>query len=185
VPTILSHAVFSASLYVPFRHHLPRRLVLVGAFCAVAPDLDVVGFRVGIEYGDLLGHRGLTHSILFAAFLAAGTVALLSRSLRRGTRFRAWLYLALATASHGVFDALTNGGLGVALFAPITNRRFFFPWQPIEVSPLGISRIFSARGLDVFASELLWVWLPALVIALTSVYIAAPRSKPVRTSSRA
>jgi inner membrane protein len=106
--------VFGAALYVPFRHHLPRQLAFVGAFGAVAPDFDVVGFRFGIEYADPLGHRGLTHSLLFAAVLAAGAVGLLSRSLRPGARFPAWLYLALATASHGVFDAFTNGGLGVA-----------------------------------------------------------------------
>jgi inner membrane protein len=164
--------VLGAALYVPFRHHLPRRFAVIGALCAVAPDVDVVGFRFGIEYSDPLGHRGLTHSLPFAAVLAAATVALLSRSLRPGARFPAWVYLALATGSHGIFDALTNGGLGVALFAPITNRRFFFPWQPIEVSPLGFSRIFSARGLEVFASELLWVGVPALLIALAGLIMA-------------
>ena len=173
MPTVLSHAVFAAALYVPFRHHLPRRFAVAGAVCAVAPDFDVLGFGFGVEYADPLGHRGLTHSLLFAAILAAGAVALLSRSLPRGARLRAWLYLALATASHGIFDAFTNGGLGVALFAPLTNRRFFFPWQPIEVSPLGLSRILSARGLEVFASELVWVGLPALLIALGGMLIVS------------
>ena len=165
--------MFAAALYVPFRYHLPRRFAVAGAVCAIAPDLDVIGFRFGVEYADALGHRGLTHSLLFAAILAAGAVALLSQWLPRSGRFRAWLYLALATASHGIFDAFTNGGLGVALFAPITNRRFFFPWQPIEVSPLGLSRVLSARGLEVFASELVWVGVPALLIALGGMFVAA------------
>ena len=34
---------------------------------AVLPDADVIGFAFGIEYGDLLGHRGLSHSLLVAA----------------------------------------------------------------------------------------------------------------------
>ena len=45
-------------------------LLAAGALCSIVPDLDIVGFEFGIEYGDMLGHRGLTHSILFAALLA-------------------------------------------------------------------------------------------------------------------
>jgi inner membrane protein len=43
------------------------RLCLVGAVCAALPDIDVIGFRFGIDYGALLGHRGFTHSLAFAA----------------------------------------------------------------------------------------------------------------------
>lgn len=166
--------MFGAALYVPFRHRLPRHVALLGALVAVVPDFDVVGFRFGIEYGDPLGHRGLTHSLAFAATLSALTVLVLPRVLPARARFPAWGYLALATASHGLFDAMTDGGLGVALLAPFTNERFFFPWQPIEVSPLGLSRIFSARGLEVFASELIWVGLPALAVALVGGFVARP-----------
>ena len=35
------------------------------------PDLDVIGFSFGIQYADMLGHRGLTHSIFFAILLGA------------------------------------------------------------------------------------------------------------------
>ena len=49
---------------------------------------------------------------------------------RRGTmgigKFSIFAYLFLATASHGVLDAMTNGGLGIAFFSPINNRRFSF-----------------------------------------------------------
>jgi inner membrane protein len=179
VPTILSHAVFGAALYVPFRHHLPRHFVVLGAVAAIVPDFDVIGFRFGVDYGDLLGHRGLSHSLAFAGLMAGGIV-LLSRSLPARARLPAWLYLALAVASHGVFDAFTNGGLGVALLAPFSDKRFFFPWQPIEVSPLGLSRIFSARGVEVLTSELLWVGVPSLGIALLG--LAATRAPASRLS---
>jgi membrane-bound metal-dependent hydrolase YbcI (DUF457 family) len=59
------------------------------------------------------------------------------------------------TASHGVLDAMTDGGLGIAFFAPFDNTRYFFPFRPVKVSPIGLS-FFSARGLDVIWSELLW-----------------------------
>jgi inner membrane protein len=72
-------------------------------------------------------------------------------------------YFFLITASHGVLDALTDGGLGVAFFAPFTARRYFFPWRPIEVSPIGLG-LFSERGAEVFASEFVWVWLPSLAL---------------------
>lgn len=174
MPTVLSHAVFGAALYLPFRGRLPRHAALVGAFAAAVPDLDVIGFRFGIEYGDPLGHRGLSHSLAFAAAFAAAIVLARTRSLPPNTRFPAWLYLALATASHGIYDALTNGGLGVALLAPFSNSRFFFPWQPIEVSPIGLSRIFSARGIDVLTSELMWVGIPALIVALIGLATTRP-----------
>ena len=179
MPTIISHAVFGAALYVPFRNHLPRHFAVLGAVAAVGPDLDVIGFRFGVDYGDLLGHRGLSHSLAFAA-LVAGGIVLLSRSLPTRARFPAWLYLALAMASHGIFDAFTDGGLGVALLSPFSDDRFFFPWQPIEVSPLGLSRIFSARGMEVFASELLWVGVPSLLVALFG--LAATRAATSRLS---
>lgn len=169
MPTVLSHALFGAALYLPFRSRLPRHVALVGAVAAVVPDLDVIGFRFGIEYGDLLGHRGLSHSLAFAGAFAGAIVLVRAWSLPPKTRLPAWLYLALATASHGISDALTNGGLGIALLAPFSNERFFFPWQPIEVSPIGLSQILSARGLDVLTSELVWVGIPALIVALAGL----------------
>lgn len=56
---------------------------------------------------------------------------------------------------------LTNGGMGVAYLWPFSDQRFFFPVQPIQVSPLSLRRLLSPAGLAVAKSELLWVWLPA------------------------
>jgi inner membrane protein len=135
---------------------MPVRLWVAGVVCSAAPDLDVLAFSFGIPYEHPLGHRGLWHSIPFAAG-AGAAVALLVAS-----RWwpRAWLYLFLAMASHGVLDAFTNGGLGVALLSPVDLTRYFFPFRPIEVSPLDVGAFFSVRGLAILANELLWVWLP-------------------------
>jgi len=78
-----------------------------------------------------------------------------------------WLWFAVVTASHGMFDALTNGGRGIAFFAPFSNHRYFFPWRPIQVSPIGVG-FFSARGLLALASESLWIWLPSAIIAASA-----------------
>ncbi|HKV62349.1 MAG TPA: metal-dependent hydrolase [Candidatus Acidoferrum sp.] len=79
-----------------------------------------------------------------------------------------WIYLFLATASHGFLDAMTNGGLGAAFFSPFDNHRYFLPWTPIRVSPIGLGRFFTQRGLEVLQSELLWIWLPAAVLAVVA-----------------
>jgi inner membrane protein len=131
------------------------------------PDADVAGFRFGVAYSDLLGHRGFTHSLLFAALLSVVVTLAYSDRWRRH-RLRIGVFLLVVTASHGVLDAFTNGGLGVAFFAPFSDERFFFPVRPIEVSPIGTA-FFSARGWSVLKSELLWVWFPALTIAALGI----------------
>ena len=166
--TIISHAVAAVGIAALFpARSLKPRVWVTGALFAMFPDADVLSFRLGIAYGDVLGHRGLTHSLAFAAALAAiATVALVSRAGATVNPGLVWLYLFLATASHGVLDALTNGGHGVAFFAPLENSRYFFPFTPIEVSPIGITRFFSARGAEVLANEMLWIWLPAALAML-------------------
>ncbi|MCA8967543.1 MAG: metal-dependent hydrolase, partial [Planctomycetes bacterium] len=78
---------------------------------------------------------------------------------------RAAVFLFLATASHGLLDAFTDGGLGIALLAPFSSMRWFAPWRPIAVAPIGVGAFFSEWGLRVMVSELRWVWLPVLAVA--------------------
>ena len=73
----------------------------------------------------MLGHRGFTHSIFFAALLA-GLVTFVFFQKNPGSPLTIFLFLFLSTLSHPVLDALTNGGLGVGLFAPFSNERYFF-----------------------------------------------------------
>jgi inner membrane protein len=167
VASVLSHPAAALGL-APWLRPRPglRRLVLLGAICSVVPDLDVVGFRLGIRYEDPLGHRGLTHSIAFAAALAAGAWLLLratSAPPRPGPA--ALVYLFLCSASHGLLDGMTDGGLGVAYFAPFSNERFFLPWRPIHVSPLSVSGFFGPRAGPILESEALFVWLPFAAVA--------------------
>lgn len=125
MPTVISHAVVGAALITAFpKRSVPRSLAVLGAVIAMAPDIDVIGFRFGVQYGDLLGHRGLAHSLVFAASLAL--VAQFAATGRIRTNL-VWLYLFLATVSHGFLDAFTNGGLGVAFLSPFSNARFFSP----------------------------------------------------------
>lgn len=164
--TILSHAAVPIALGACFpTGALTPELVGLGVVCAMVSDLDVVGFAFGIQYGDLLGHRGFSHSILFAVCLAA----LLAAAWPAGGagRWLVFLFLFLSTLSHPFLDAFTDGGLGVAWFAPFSGKRYFFPWRPLVVPPIGIRPFFSAWGWRVIRSELVWIWLPsAAVVAL-------------------
>jgi inner membrane protein len=164
--SVFSHAVAALGIGACFyQRDTPKRVWVVGALCSVVPDLDVIGFRFGVHYGDFWGHRGFTHSILFAALLASVLVLLAFRKGMPGLgRIALWSYFFLATASHGLLDAMTNGGLGVAFFSPFNNIRYFLPWTPIRVSPIGVVRFFSHRGLEVVQSELLWICLPAVLV---------------------
>lgn len=171
--SIPTHMIFGAALGVGFAG-APRRgaVLLLGAVCAAVPDLDAIGYRLGVPYESMFGHRGFSHSLLFAILLAAAIVLLFARAGLGGTSPRTLVvYLALATASHGFLDALTDGGLGVAFLAPFSGERFFLPWHPIAVSPLSIRRFFSERGMAILATEVAWVWVPAAVIALAGVVL--------------
>ena len=177
MPTILTHPVVPLALALGLgRKRVSPRLLAAGAVVSILPDLDVVAFRLGIPYAAAFGHRGFSHSLLFALLVALAGASLY-RPLR--SRFgRAFLFLFCATASHGVLDALTNGGLGIAFLWPWSTDRFFAPVQVIEVAPLGLRRFLSARGTAVLWSELLWVWLPLLGLALAMLWLRRLRQRP-------
>jgi len=166
VASAFTHAIAGLAIGTAFRPgRTPVRYWVLGATFAALPDIDGVGYWLGVPYESVFGHRGFTHSLIFAALLAWAGLLTFRDSALHAERTRIWTYLFLATASHGVLDAMTSGGGGVAFFAPIVNERFFFPWRPILVSPMSIRRFFSERGLRIIASEIVWVWIPAAVFA--------------------
>ena len=141
---------------------MPPRFWWLSILCSILPDADVLSFVFGIDYGSLLGHRGLTHSLSFALMLSVIVVRIWLKDEQTWSR-TGWMLIAhffLVTASHGMLDAMTDGGLGVAFFAPFDNNRYFLPWRPVQVSPIGIAPFFSRYGLDVLLSELVWIWIP-------------------------
>jgi inner membrane protein len=173
VATAFSHAAAALAIGACFyKPQIPARTWVLGAICSVFPDLDVIGFKLGIRYADFWGHRGITHSLVFAALLATVAIVIWFRErIPSITRLYLCTYLFIATASHGVFDAMTDGGLGVAFFSPFDNRRYFFPWRPIRVSPIGIGRFFSERCVAVIQSEFIWIWIPAVLLASAALLL--------------
>jgi len=183
MPSVITHAAVPLALWCAAdRGRIPPRLLAAGVIAAMLPDADVLAFALHIPYADAFGHRGASHSLLFACVLAA--LAAMLHGFGRGRPWsaphssgsrRPWsavlcqprlastvqaaAFVFVCAASHPLLDAMTSGGLGVALAWPWSEQRFFAPWRPIRVSPFA-PQFFSARGLATLLSELRWVWLP-------------------------
>ena len=172
-----THPIITLALAAPFyRREISLRIWLWGAMLTALPDIDFVGFQMGVPYEHMMGHRGFTHSLFFAAIVGIASAMLVRRYWTR--KFATlWLFFFLCTASHGILDGMTNGGLGVAYFSPFENSRYWMPFRPIPVAPLGPRLIFSAWGLRVVTSELFWIWLPTFA---TAAVILAARWRSLR-----
>lgn len=170
---ILSHAVAGAGIAAALRPQPkpPASYWMLAIVCSVIPDLDVILVWLGTDYRGMFGHRGITHSILFAAAVAALLAFLSPAWPERTRRFRVWLSFFAAGLSHGVLDALMSEGKGVAFFAPFSSKRFHFPIRPIESSSPGRSIFLREGGVKVSGSEILWIWAPFLLLAAASIWI--------------
>jgi len=186
VPTIITHAVVGVALAQVGPRSVARgRLTFALAVLSVLPDLDVIAFHFGIPYSHWLGHRGFSHSPFFAVLLAAVVVRADFRQVPLHSRDGWHLFglCTLAIASHGVLDAFTNGGLGVALLLPFSANRYFFPFQPLVVSPIGVENFLHGRPLTVLASEILYVWVPILAM-LAALRLSLRRAAVVQRAAR-
>lgn len=169
MPTVFTHAVVPLMLGAALpRQPFSWRLVVFGAACAMLPDADSISFRLGVQSGSLFAHRGMTHSIGFA-LLIAGMTAIIAPQLKT-TRKIAFIFVSMTTLSHPIFDMLTNGGSGVALWFPFSAERVRFAWRPILVAPISLERFLTERGVRVMLSEFRWLWLPTTVLA-TAIWL--------------
>ena len=170
--SIFGHALASFALGKGFSKSLVNwKFLLLGIGCAILPDADVIGFSFGIKYNSFWGHRGFSHSLFFAFILGFLITLIFYRKeifTKKGVALI--LFFTISTASHAILDALTTGGLGVAFFSPFDTTRYFFPWRPIKVSPIGIERFFSERGIKVLMSEFIWIGIPSVIYMLITSY---------------
>ena len=156
MPTIFAHGAvgfIGSKLGLP-NGEADKRIITTSIVLAAVPDLDAL-FMGSIPYGDPLGHRGLTHSLFFATCVGLALAFVFLKAGWAGDH-SFWILAALfglITASHGFFDAMTNGGLGIAFFAPFNNTRYFLPWRPIPVAPLSAHRLFTASGMRLILWE--------------------------------
>lgn len=163
--SVFGHAIAAVAVARSFPERLRGwKFYVLGIVCSIWPDADVLGFTFGIPYDHVFGHRGFSHSIVFAVLTGIFVSFIFYRSAFKSKAGLAYiLFFTLCTFSHSVLDAMTTGGLGVAFFAPFDNTRHFFPWRPIKVSPIGVEHFVGERAWSVIKSELLWVGLPSVV----------------------
>lgn len=164
--TIYTHAAVGLGLGVLFaRRRLPWSFWGLAALLPVVPDFDVF---FSPPYGSPWGHRGFTHSLLFALLVAAIAAGLIFRRCR--VPFWDLLgFFFVATASHGLLDACTNGGYGIPFFWPFASHRFG-PWGPIQVQDIGFE-LPDPRVSRSIRTELLYVWLPMMgVVGMVMAY---------------
>lgn len=165
MPSAFTHAFAGAALstLAPRRFRGAALGVTLAAVAAL-PDLDAVALHY--PYAHPLGHRGFSHSLVFAALVALALTVILCRGKGLASRPAAGLFVVvfLAAASHGVLDAFTDAGLGVGFLLPFDDRRYFAPWRPLRTSPLNPRAFFGPKGLRILHNEVLWVWLPVSIV---------------------
>ncbi|MCB9751702.1 MAG: metal-dependent hydrolase [Myxococcales bacterium] len=147
--TLIGHAALGAGV---FGVALPRRATLWGmtrgtllACCLLLPmlpDADVL-MHIWVQYGHPLGHRGFTHSLLFAFVVGVAVAWLLARlgklARTRGALVKASALFITLLASHALTDAMTTGGKAPLLLWPISIEGQWAPSRIIPVSPMGKS----------------------------------------------
>jgi inner membrane protein len=160
--SIFGHAIVGCTVSKIISNNNSKLLLVLAIASTILPDIDVLTFNFGIPYEAPFGHRGFTHSILFAVLWAT----LLMFVFWKLNRIIWWIVIFISTISHGILDAMTSGGRGVGFFIPFHNERYFFPFREIIVSPIGIERFFSERGIRVIFSELKYIFIPCIIILL-------------------
>ena len=180
MPSLVSHAAVAVAAGVAFApRDVPSQFWTIAILCSILPDADVIGFSFGIPYHHFFGHRGFFHSPFFGLPLSLFIVSIFFRDVNIFSIrwFFYFIFFFLLAASHGVLDAFTNGGLGIALLSPFDSTRHFSPWTPIVVSPIGVKAFFSKWGLAVIKSELQWIWLPSSIMVVLSTMIRGITSR--------
>ena len=151
MPSSIAHGLTAAAIGVALLpQKAPRRVWIAGVLSATLLDIDAIGrpFQRG-DIAWLGGHRAFTHSLVFAMLLgitAAWTIS--SRAETPRHRIRVALFLILATAAHGILDAFTTYGAGIAFFSPFLHERYRAAWRPLAN----------------LKTEITWIWLPALAL---------------------
>ncbi|HKB72052.1 MAG TPA: metal-dependent hydrolase [Thermoanaerobaculia bacterium] len=169
---VLSHALAATAIAAVLRpeQKLPPRYWAAAIAIATIPDVDIAFVGMGARYRGMFGHRGITHSIAFAAAAAAALALSCFRDPRRdGLRERLWGIFFLAGLSHGFLDASMASGVGVAVLAPFSAARYHSVFRPIRVTPPTGNPWLDPGGIRVTHSEILWIWLPSLLVIFAAL----------------
>jgi inner membrane protein len=171
MPTPISHAAVGFAVGTWAQPGIPRRRVcLVAAACAAFPDIDVLAWPLHLSSSSPLGHRAITHSLVFALAGAVVATLLCFRGPQwTNGRARIAAVLALALLSHACLDALSTYSAGVEFLAPFSDQRFRFLWTPLGDPTGGL--------IAQLVQDCVFVFLPAILIGWLGIKIRGRRSR--------
>jgi inner membrane protein len=150
--------------------------MLAFATLAVLPDLDVFVVACGLPDEGAGGHRGASHSLVLA--LGLGLLAALAARRFGWPIIRTAVAATLAVASHGVLDAIGEGGRGIPLLWPLSDARFMSPWRLLPDAPRGL-KMLSRPGLFDLAVEFV-IFFPLTAFALWPACAALRRRRAAK-----
>lgn len=103
-----------------------KKAMLWGVLAQSIPDIDFIAATWLDTSGNLLAHRGFTHSILFALIITLLFAILAERWHRpHNISFTRWLFFfGAAISTHIFLDAFNNYGIG--WFEPFSHYRISF-----------------------------------------------------------
>ena len=111
---------------------LGNRAILWGAIGGTIPDLDVLSGPFMSELGELIFHRGISHSLLFSvlfALLLGWLIHRFNKTTSLVTRMEWQTMLFLAFFTHVILDCFTV--YGTQVFAPFSDYRV--SWGTVAV----------------------------------------------------
>lgn len=123
----LTHIVIGACIgEAMLGRQLGKKALLWGALAHSFPDVDIVSSLWLPMTQDLIAHRGITHSLLFA-FLAGILLSLVASRLHRPHDIPLRSFLLFFWVAIGLHDLLdTCNSYGTGLLEPFNDRRFSF-----------------------------------------------------------
>ena len=100
MPTVFTHVAVPVCAAIALgTRRVPVSALLAGMLASIVPDFDGLAFKLGIAYGGMAGHRGFTHTLVFALVLGLAGWWLAPRwGMRRAVGW-AWICLLYTSPS--------------------------------------------------------------------------------------
>lgn len=182
----LSQALLgAATAQVVAGRALGRRAAAWGALIGMSPDIDVIFGGLHAGFGELLYHRGTTHSLWFGPVVGPALGWLLWTKRGEGTPLGAWQKLAAwALFTHPLLDVFTP--YGTQLLAPFSRARFAWngvgivdPFYTLPLAAFLVASLLAASGSAAAVRR------AAIGLAVTTTYLFAGIGLNVWTASDA
>ena len=172
--TFISHPLFGAGAsYILCQSQTKthtQRFILLSVLCQWLPDIDTLSYLFPIDQQYALGHRGFTHSGIFALALAfAVMMNFLSLTPTHPPSVVGAFYLVFShdTLPRAFLTPWLSPPLVSPFFWPFTAERYLFSWQPLMNIPIQFSELF---GLAFWHAQ--WIECQFFGFLLTCLYLS-------------